>query len=188
MEKPKLKNGAVPNGFMGYAVNLLHLNEEHLNFRVASEHHGGLRGSLFYNLLKELQVYDTRKNLSLARDVLTTGGISLDGGLIREKGCEDFGRREAAKISFPLYSKARRKIPSLRSINHISQSMQIRDTLRGKERELQDCKAQEREIEERIKYVKKEIRAREEKCRLFSEEMARRRQGITQLKENLRTL
>lgn len=93
IEEPRLENGTVPNGFKGYAVNLLHLNEEHLDFRVACEDHGGLRGSLFYSLLKELQVYDTRKNLFSARDVLTTGGISLDGGLIRERGCEDFGTR-----------------------------------------------------------------------------------------------
>lgn len=93
MEKPRLRSGAVPNGFMGYAVNLLHLNEEHLAVQDRSKNLGGLRGSLFYSLLKELQVYDTRRNLFSAREVLTTGGISLDGGLIKERGCEDFGER-----------------------------------------------------------------------------------------------
>lgn len=188
IEEPRLENGTVPNGFKGYAVNLLHLNEEHLDFRVACEDHGGLRGSLFYSLLKELQVYDTRKNLFSARDVLTTGGISLDGGLIRERGCEDFGTREQAKIIFPLYSKDCEEIPNMRFINHISQSMQVEDDLKAQKQELQQCKAQLRELEDRMKFVKKQVKAREEKCLVVSDEMERQKEDVAQLQDNLRNL
>ncbi|KAH7428834.1 hypothetical protein KP509_09G020000 [Ceratopteris richardii] len=90
IEQPSC-NGLVPEGFLGYAVNLLHVNDEHLNFRIQNGNHGGLRGSLLYNLLKDLQVYDSRKNLLKAKGVLKTGGLSLDGGVVREEGCEDFG-------------------------------------------------------------------------------------------------
>ncbi|MCO5567735.1 hypothetical protein L7F22_021429 [Adiantum nelumboides] len=61
LDQPKLIDGSVPRGFLGYAVNFLQLNEEH----------NGLRGSMFYSLLKELQVYDTRRNLFSAKSALT---------------------------------------------------------------------------------------------------------------------
>ncbi|MCO5604845.1 hypothetical protein L7F22_059019 [Adiantum nelumboides] len=123
----KLIDGSMPSGFLGYAVNFLQLNEEH----------GGLRGSLFYSLLKELQVYDTRRNLFSAKSALTAGGTSLNGSVVRERGCEDFGQWQKPKILFSLHSGT---IPLLRSINKITQTMQIKDALRNKKQELHERK------------------------------------------------
>ncbi|KAH7428856.1 hypothetical protein KP509_09G020200 [Ceratopteris richardii] len=156
-------NGLVPAGFLGYAVNLLHVNDEHLNFRIQSGNHGGLRGSLLYSLFKELQVYDTRRNLLRAKDALKTGGISLDGGVVRAKGCEDFGHWGKTKVLFPVYSKSGQKIPSLRSINHITRLMQIRDKLKDKKATLDECKQRLEEIEGKFNFVKRQNKRTEEK-------------------------
>lgn len=178
MEGPKLRNGVAPEGFMGYAVNFLHLNNEHL----------GLRASLFYNLFKELQVYETRKQLYNARDVLTCGGISLDGGLIRERGSEDFGKREEPKIMFPLYSKFHKKIPSVRSINHIYQSMKVKDAIKQRNQEIEKRSTIQRELEERINFVRKKVRSSEEKFENAKELLESQRRELAQLKERLKGL
>ncbi|MCO5578062.1 hypothetical protein L7F22_031900 [Adiantum nelumboides] len=117
----KLIDGSVSRGFSGYAVNFVQLNEEH----------GGLRESPFYSLLKELQVYDTRRNLFSAKSALTAGGTSLDGSMVQERGCEDFGQWQKPKILFSLRSRNIHSgtIPPLRSINKITQ---INDALRNK--------------------------------------------------------
>ncbi|MCO5580545.1 hypothetical protein L7F22_034413 [Adiantum nelumboides] len=108
----KLIDGFVSRGFLGYAVNFMQLNEEH----------GGLRESPFYSLLKELQVYDARRNLFSAKSALTAGGTSLDGSMVQERGCEDFGQWQKPKILFLLRSRNIHSgtIPPLRSINKIT--------------------------------------------------------------------
>ena len=90
MEEPRLRNGAIPEGFIGYAVNMLVLNDELVKLKTSK---GGLRETLFYHLFKNLQVYETSKHLSRAREALTSGGISLDGTFIHQKrGSKYFGK------------------------------------------------------------------------------------------------
>lgn len=85
-----MKNGSIPAGFVGFAVNLFILNDEHVNLKTSN---GGIRETLLYHLFKNLQVYETSRHLSQAKDAITSGGISLDGTFIHQKrGCKHFGK------------------------------------------------------------------------------------------------
>lgn len=98
IDPPLLPNGQVPIGFIGYAVNMLHLSSEQIQIRVATRQRGevGLRESLFFNLLRFLQVYDTRQHMIYAKESLKNfhqGAISLDGGVIHKNQRQQLGRR-----------------------------------------------------------------------------------------------
>lgn len=69
---------------MGYAVNMIFLPEEYLQFRTASGY--GLRETLFYRLLGKLQVYKSREQLYMASSCIEDGAVSLDGGMMRGNG------------------------------------------------------------------------------------------------------
>ncbi|CAM6104906.1 unnamed protein product [Calypogeia fissa] len=106
---PLLPSRQVPAGFLGYAVNLVNLAHEHLQMRVNTQSHGevGLRESLFFYLLRKLQVYDTRRNMISAKECLGRlegGAISLDGGLIKPNGRQQLGqsRNNHVKLRFGL--------------------------------------------------------------------------------------
>nr|POE97134.1 kinesin-like protein kin-14h [Quercus suber] len=62
---PTLPRGNVPRGFIGYAVNMIDLDIDHLHTRTAAGH--GLRETVLYRLLGEVQVYETRECMLEAR-------------------------------------------------------------------------------------------------------------------------
>ncbi|KAF5771445.1 hypothetical protein HanRHA438_Chr14g0682641 [Helianthus annuus] len=96
--KPKLPNGESPQGFLGFAVNMIQLDSAHL-ISLTSDGHG-LRETLFYNLFSGLQVYSTRAHMLQALPFLSHGAISLDGGLVRSNGVIVFGTRDEMKVRF----------------------------------------------------------------------------------------
>ncbi|KAH8944975.1 hypothetical protein BDL97_12G015300 [Sphagnum fallax] len=97
-------------GFLGFAANLLHMNEEQLSIRVTLRSKGdqqfGLRETLFYDLFRHLQVYDTKENMLQAkqRHLLQSGAVSLDGGVITSNMRQRLGPRRASPVSFALVS------------------------------------------------------------------------------------
>ncbi|KAL2612524.1 hypothetical protein R1flu_024216 [Riccia fluitans] len=104
--------GQPPNGFLGYAVNLLHLEDKYLG-RIVHRTDGGLnlRETLFYFLFHNLQVYDNRRNMLNAKnDVRFTGGaISVDGGFIRKNMRQQLGKRsDFVPVSFANVEKYER--------------------------------------------------------------------------------
>ncbi|CAJ2667462.1 unnamed protein product [Trifolium pratense] len=58
---PRLPNGECPSGFIGFAVNMI--NIDNFNLFCATPSGYGLRETLFYNLFSRLQVYKTRAEM-----------------------------------------------------------------------------------------------------------------------------
>lgn len=86
---PVLPSGIAPDGFLGYAVNMVDLDIHHLHTVTSAGH--GLRETLFYCLFGELQVYKTREDMLAARSCIKHGAISLDGGILKQSGVISFG-------------------------------------------------------------------------------------------------
>ncbi|BBN16608.1 structural maintenance of chromosomes flexible hinge domain-containing protein 1 [Marchantia polymorpha subsp. ruderalis] len=149
-----------PDGFLGYAVNLLHLKEEHLGGIVPSidgqppAEPLNLRETLFHHLLQNLQVYDTREHMLNAKNSIrfTGGAVSLDGGFIRKNLRQQLGRRsENVLISFANVEKEQRMCSSLLppacyafermyKYIHLRKEISLRDEeLSVKVRELGNC-------------------------------------------------
>ncbi|WCJ28883.1 defective in meristem silencing 3 [Euphorbia peplus] len=99
--KPKLPNGECPPGFIGFAVNMIHV--DYTNLLYVSDAYG-LRETLFYNLFSRLQVYKSRKEMLLALPLISDGAISLDGGMIRANGFFSLGNRTDVDVRFPKLS------------------------------------------------------------------------------------
>lgn len=89
--KPKMRNGELPPGFLGFAVNLIDLDPSQLNYLTTDGQ--GLRETLFYSLFHRTQVYKTRAELLNALLYIVDGAISLDGGMIRTPGVYPLGDR-----------------------------------------------------------------------------------------------
>lgn len=89
--KPRLIDGKTPPGFLGFAVNMITIENSNLYCISKSGH--TLRETLFYNLFSNLQVYKSREDMLNALSCITTGAISLDGGLIRRPGIFCLGHR-----------------------------------------------------------------------------------------------
>ncbi|CAM6128791.1 unnamed protein product [Calypogeia fissa] len=120
IDPPRLPGGEVPRGFLGHAVNLVHLRPEHIQVRVATRQRGefGLRESLFFHVLGLLQVYDTRENMISAKEGLVwgfnSGAISLDGGLHRKNQLQERNRgSDRVTFSFSTLSPDERMMVSL---------------------------------------------------------------------------
>ncbi|XP_020698214.2 protein DEFECTIVE IN MERISTEM SILENCING 3 [Dendrobium catenatum] len=96
---PRFPSGEIPNGFLGYAVNLITLDSHHSNTRTASGF--GLRETLFYQLFGKLQVYKTRAEMQQASSCIDQAAVSLDGGIIVTSGIIVFGDCEP-EIKFPV--------------------------------------------------------------------------------------
>ena len=79
----------MPRGFIGCAVNMIDLEIDHLHTRTAAGH--GLRETVLYRLLGEVQVYETRECMLEARRCIKHGAVSLDGGILRENGVISLG-------------------------------------------------------------------------------------------------
>ncbi|KAL7003616.1 hypothetical protein U1Q18_004767 [Sarracenia purpurea var. burkii] len=88
---PTLPSGNTPSGYLGYAVNMMSLDFHHLNTRTDAGY--GLRETLFYCLFGELQVYETRENMKMAKAFIKHGAVSLDGGIVRGNGVLSLGHR-----------------------------------------------------------------------------------------------
>ncbi|KAK1277028.1 hypothetical protein QJS04_geneDACA019614 [Acorus gramineus] len=102
--KPKLPGGEYPPGFLGYAVNMVYVDNVNLSFLTASGH--GLRETLFYNLFSRLQVYRTKAEMQLALPFISDGAISLDGGIMKGTGVFLLGDRKDVEVRFPICSEA----------------------------------------------------------------------------------
>ncbi|KAL9240542.1 hypothetical protein vseg_014749 [Gypsophila vaccaria] len=96
---PRLPSGDIPAGFLGFAVNMFHIDRPHLFCLTPSG--SGLRETLFYNLFSRLQVYRTRAEMLLALPCITDGAVSLDGGMISATGVFSLGVREDVSVRFP---------------------------------------------------------------------------------------
>ena len=81
----------MPPGFLGYAVNMVELEPDHLHTRTTTGQ--GLRETLFYCLFGELQVYQTREDMKKACFYARHGAVSLDGGIMKGNGVISFGYR-----------------------------------------------------------------------------------------------
>ncbi|MCD7458065.1 hypothetical protein HAX54_037086 [Datura stramonium] len=139
---PTLSNRETPPGFLGYAVNMIFLPADHLQFRTASGH--GLRETLFYRLLGKLQVYESREHLYMAYSCIEDGAISLDGGMMRGNGVVSVGS-EKPYIVFPVI-----QLPL--SPGKVKQ-------IKDKKRELSQTQDEiEEEIRSSVKYKKKLVK------------------------------
>ncbi|KAL8049446.1 hypothetical protein ABFX02_06G021100 [Erythranthe guttata] len=108
LKMPSLPNGIIPQGFLGYAVNMINIDASYLQWRTTSGH--GLRETLFYRLFGELQVYKDRECMMNARSCIQDGAVSLDGGIIRGNGLLSLGHWEP-DILFPVENEAMPNTP-----------------------------------------------------------------------------
>ncbi|KAK7293085.1 hypothetical protein RJT34_15946 [Clitoria ternatea] len=132
---PRIPNGGTPDGFMGYAVNMVDLNIDFLHTKTASGH--GLRETVLFSLFKKLQVYKTRQSMVAARACIEDGAVSLDGGILRENGILSLGYGDPF-ISFPCE-------------NNIVLSPEAEEILT----QIEEMKSDLREIEEHIRVLSK---------------------------------
>ncbi|XP_057848763.2 structural maintenance of chromosomes flexible hinge domain-containing protein GMI1 isoform X1 [Cryptomeria japonica] len=123
IEDPKLSSGSRPGGFLGYAVNMIKLDPENL---YSSASRGvSLRETLFFNLFSYVQVYKTRNHMMQAISCIKHGAISLDGGIIRQRGVIECGNREEVAVRFPTTSS--------KQITSVEQNrLYIEEKLKGK--------------------------------------------------------
>ncbi|XP_026390072.1 protein DEFECTIVE IN MERISTEM SILENCING 3-like [Papaver somniferum] len=92
--------GETPSGFLGYAVNMVNIDIQHLHAKTSKGY--DLRQTLFYNLFGEVQVYGTRKQMNQAHGYIKDGAISLDGGIIKGRGIMALGPRKEPNVRFPV--------------------------------------------------------------------------------------
>ncbi|KAL3653638.1 hypothetical protein CASFOL_003319 [Castilleja foliolosa] len=127
--KPKLISGEAPPGFIGFAVNMVTIDNTHLYS--ISRNGLSLRETLFYNLLKNLQVYKSREDMLKAQPYITHGAISLDGGVIRSPGIFSLGQHQGdIDIKFPCSESQTSNLPA--SYNEIEK--QLKETIWKKDR------------------------------------------------------
>ncbi|KAL8538004.1 hypothetical protein ACS0TY_000091 [Phlomoides rotata] len=100
LKAPILPNGIVPLGFLGYAVNMMDIEESHIQWRTESGY--GLRETLFYRLFGELQVYKDEPSMFSAQSCIKEGALSLDGCITRGNGLISLGHKEPPEILFPV--------------------------------------------------------------------------------------
>ncbi|XP_077210169.1 protein DEFECTIVE IN MERISTEM SILENCING 3-like isoform X2 [Tasmannia lanceolata] len=102
LHNPRLPNGERPPGFLGFAVNMINVENMYLSCVTASGH--GLRETLFYNLFSRLQVYSTRADMERAIPCISDGAISLDGGIMKSAGVFFLGSSKDIDVRFPVSS------------------------------------------------------------------------------------
>ncbi|KAK4277569.1 hypothetical protein QN277_015547 [Acacia crassicarpa] len=127
---PRLPNGECPDGFLGFAVNMINIDGPNL-FSVTPDGYG-LRETLFYNLFSRLQIYKTRAEMLQALPLISDGALSLDGGIIRS-GVYFLGDREDVDVRFPRPGKL---IPD----SYIETERQLNNKKRRKETILEDIR------------------------------------------------
>ncbi|XP_042004027.1 protein DEFECTIVE IN MERISTEM SILENCING 3-like isoform X3 [Salvia splendens] len=151
--KPRLINGETPPGFLGFAVNMIKIDNSNLHPIFNSGH--TLRETLFYNLFLNLQVYNSREEMQNARSSITTGAISLDGGLIKSPGTFTLGHyRGDIDVKFPCDPKK-----FVQSANDSELENRLKEMKWKKDRALEDMQ-REQDLLDQAKF-KYEIKKRE---------------------------
>uniref|UniRef100_UPI001CB92551 structural maintenance of chromosomes flexible hinge domain-containing protein GMI1-like n=1 Tax=Erigeron canadensis TaxID=72917 RepID=UPI001CB92551 len=89
LPNPTLPNGSTTAGFLGYAVNMIDIDVDHIDTKTDSG--CGLRETLFYRLFGETQVYKSREEMKRAISCIKDGAVSLDGGIFRGNGALSLG-------------------------------------------------------------------------------------------------
>ncbi|KAG8381135.1 hypothetical protein BUALT_Bualt06G0090900 [Buddleja alternifolia] len=152
--KPRLLTGETPPGFLGFAVNMVTIDNTNLYCTSKSGH--SLRETLFYNLLLNLQVYRTREDMLKALSCITNGAISLDGGIVRSPGFFSLGHhRGDVDIKFPSGSEMS-KLPD----GYFEIENRMKETSWKKDRALEDIQREQSLLDHaRFKYetVKREF-------------------------------
>lgn len=138
LHKPRLPSGEFPPGFLGFAVNMIHLDQANLSCLTAGGH--GLRETLFYGLFSQLQVYKTRAELRNAIPLINDGAVSLDGSILRPNGSFCLGNRASLGIQFPV--TANLGVSNL-PVTITELEEQVKHKNWEKERLLEDIKRQE---------------------------------------------
>ncbi|XP_042000255.1 protein DEFECTIVE IN MERISTEM SILENCING 3-like isoform X3 [Salvia splendens] len=114
-----------------------------------------LRETLFYNLFLNLQVYKSREEMQNARSSITTGAISLDGGLIKSPGIFTLGHyRGDIDVKFPCDPKK-----FVKSANDSELQNRLKEMKWKKDRALEDMQ-REQDLLDQAKF-KYEIKKRE---------------------------
>ncbi|KAK2362504.1 protein DEFECTIVE IN MERISTEM SILENCING [Trifolium repens] len=129
---PRLPNGECPAGFIGFAVNMI--NIDNLNLFCVTPSGYGLRETLFYNLFSRLQVYKTRAEMIQALPCISDGALSLDGGMVRSSGVFSLGNRDDVNVRFP------RPERSVGLNDHFENERQMKDIQWKKEKLLEEIK------------------------------------------------
>ncbi|KAH9724073.1 Structural maintenance of chromosomes flexible hinge domain-containing protein GMI1 [Citrus sinensis] len=138
---PTLPKGNIPAGFVGYAVNMVNLDDHHMHIRTSAGN--GLRETLLYRLFGKLQVYKTRKDMIEAHTCIRHGAVSLDGGILKEDGIISLGCGNPT-ICFPI---VRTRI-STQSIEALKQIEEKKLELDGIMQSIQESnKALEKDLE-----------------------------------------
>lgn len=146
LPNPLLPSGKVPDGFLGYAVNMINLDNHHINTEAAADHR--LRETLFYRLFGEVQVYETREQMKQAKACIKHGAVSLDGGIMKDNGILLLGDCEP-EIRFPVSSPEVEKGISMHWISILE------DIEKKKALLLLTCEQIERETEAHSKALSK---------------------------------
>ncbi|XP_076894201.1 protein DEFECTIVE IN MERISTEM SILENCING 3-like [Bidens hawaiensis] len=102
LSKPDYQTVKHHQGFLGFAVNMIHIDDANL-FYLTSDGNG-LRETLFYTLFSRLQVYKTRAEMVQALPCIYDGAVSLDGGIIKGNGVYSLGTRDEIDVKFPITS------------------------------------------------------------------------------------
>ncbi|XP_068659222.1 protein DEFECTIVE IN MERISTEM SILENCING 3 [Aristolochia californica] len=133
---PRLPNGESPPGFLGFAVNMIQVDNVHLSYVTAKGH--GLRETLFYSIFSRLQVYKTRAEMQDALPCITDGAVSLDGGIIKGPGIFSLGTRKDLEVRFPV-SSGKSSLPA----DIIETEEQLRLMMWEKERIFEDMQREQ---------------------------------------------
>ncbi|TVU23047.1 hypothetical protein EJB05_32777 [Eragrostis curvula] len=153
LERPRLRDGKSPPGFLDFAVNMIHLDQAHLRGLTASGN--GLRETLFYSLFSHLQVYKTRADIERALPFISDGAISLDGGILRPNGSFCLGYSKNLEVKFAV-SLGGSSLPI--DISDMEEQLQLKNW--EKERLLEDMKREEdllRQVKELYSKQKEEL-------------------------------
>ncbi|XP_057767567.1 protein DEFECTIVE IN MERISTEM SILENCING 3-like [Salvia miltiorrhiza] len=143
--KPRLMNGETPPGFLGFAVNMVKIDNS--NLHCISKSGYTLRETLFYNLFLNLQVYNSREEMLNAQSCIATGAVSLDGGLIKRPGIFTLGHhRGDIDVKFPCDSEK-----FVQSANYFELENRLKETKWKKDRALEDMQ-REQELLDHAKF------------------------------------
>ncbi|XP_074380628.1 structural maintenance of chromosomes flexible hinge domain-containing protein GMI1-like isoform X3 [Apium graveolens] len=135
LSDPTLPNGKTPPGFSGYAVNMIYLDANQLYTRTSGGK--GLRETLFYHLLGEVQVYRTRETMRKALECIHHGAVSLDGGIVRKTGVISLGCGKPS-IHFPVVAPQSQNSRYQRMIDAKKSMLRTINDQLDKENELYD--------------------------------------------------
>ncbi|OAE20997.1 hypothetical protein AXG93_2024s1090 [Marchantia polymorpha subsp. ruderalis] len=153
LPEPVGRNGQVPRGFLGFAVNLIHLQPEHMH----------TRRTLFFHLLGECHVYDSEENMNQALNDLPCppGAMSLDGAFVKDRLRHPLGRG-CPTICFPavpfeersqcsLLPPACEAFKSLKRRNDVGEQIQQKmSAIRGCEQEKTDSSSKIQRMEQAL--------------------------------------